>query len=67
VETVNPIGSGDCLAAGIAYGTARGLPPLEAIRLGIAAAAENAASLLPGHIEPASVERRLARIAPETV
>jgi tagatose 6-phosphate kinase len=66
VETVNPIGSGDCLAAGIAYGTARGLPPLEAIRLGIAAAADNVANLLPGHIDSASVQRRLALIALET-
>jgi 1-phosphofructokinase family hexose kinase len=66
VETVNPIGSGDCLAAGIAYGTARGLPPLEAIRLGIAAAADNVASLLPGHIDPASVQRRRALITLET-
>jgi 1-phosphofructokinase family hexose kinase len=66
VETVNPIGSGDCLAAGIAYGTARGLPPLEAIRLGTAAAADNVASLLPGHIDPASVQRRRALITLET-
>jgi len=66
VETVNPIGSGDCLAAGIAYGTAQGLPPLEAICLGIAAAADNVASPLPGHIDPASVQRRRALINLET-
>jgi 1-phosphofructokinase family hexose kinase len=66
VETVNPIGSGDCLAAGIAYGTAQGLPPLEAICLGIAAAADNVASLLPGHIDSASVQRRRALITLET-
>lgn len=62
VETVNPIGSGDCLAAGIAAGLGRGLAPLDAVRLGIAAAAENAATLLPGHIHPAAVERRRAAV-----
>jgi 1-phosphofructokinase family hexose kinase len=62
VEIVNPIGSGDCLAGGIAFGLARGLAPLEAIRLGIAAAADNVTSLLPGHIDATAVERRMGEI-----
>lgn len=62
VEIVNPIGSGDCLAGGIAFGLAQGLAPLEAIRLGIAAAADNVTSLLPGHIDPASALRRMGDV-----
>jgi 1-phosphofructokinase family hexose kinase len=62
VEVVNPIGSGDSLAGGIAFGIASGLAPLDAIRLGIAAAVENATSLLPGYIDPASVAHRLGDV-----
>jgi 1-phosphofructokinase family hexose kinase len=58
VTAVNPIGSGDCLAAGIAWGLTRGEAPLDAIRLGIAAAAENVGQLLPGRIDPARVLQR---------
>ncbi len=57
-DVVNPIGSGDCLAAGVAWGLTRGEAPLDAIRLGIAAAAENVAQLLPGRIDPARVLAR---------
>ena len=38
----NPIGSGDCLAAGIAAGLMRGMPMLDAVRLGIACGTANA-------------------------
>ncbi|RPI12180.1 MAG: NADPH-dependent assimilatory sulfite reductase hemoprotein subunit, partial [Acidobacteriales bacterium] len=38
---VNPIGCGDCLAAGTAWGLARGDSLVDAVRLGIAAAADN--------------------------
>jgi tagatose 6-phosphate kinase len=50
-QAVNPIGCGDCLAAGIAWGLSRGDDTLAAIRLGIAAAAQNAAQLLPGRLD----------------
>ncbi len=46
VETVNPIGSGDTLLAGIAAGLLRGQAMPEALRLGAAAAAANAAALV---------------------
>lgn len=52
-RVVNPIGCGDCLAAGIAWGLGRGVDPLAAVRLGIAAAAQNAAQLLPGRLDAA--------------
>ncbi len=57
VTAVNPIGSGDCLAAGIAWGLTNGMDMPEAIRIGIAAAADNASALLPARLDPARVLR----------
>lgn len=56
-EIVNPIGCGDCLAAGIAVGLDAGRSVVESLRLGIAAASENLRSPLPARIERAAVER----------
>jgi tagatose 6-phosphate kinase len=69
VEVVNPIGSGDCLAAGLAWGLALGLEPPLAIRVAIAAAADNATRLLPARIDPhtaaaLAVELRVENAAP---
>lgn len=47
IVVANPIGCGDCLAAGIAAGIDRGYSLPDAIRLGVQAAAENAQELLP--------------------
>ncbi len=55
VDVVNPIGSGDCLAAGIAWGLTAGRAPLGALRLGVAAAVENVKQLLPGRLDPKRV------------
>lgn len=41
VQAVNPIGSGDALAAGLLAGILRGLPPEECLRWGMAAAVAN--------------------------
>jgi len=65
VEALNPIGSGDCLAGAMAWAIARGRSPLEAARLGVAAAAVNVTTLLPGQIDPAAVERTLAAVRVE--
>jgi fructose-1-phosphate kinase PfkB-like protein len=46
-RVVNPIGSGDCLAAGIAVGLARGLSVPDAVEVGVRAAAANLQTLLP--------------------
>lgn len=54
VTVRNPIGCGDCLAAGIAAGIDRGLPMRDALEIGVRAAAENAMELLPA--------RRLTRL-----
>ncbi len=43
----NPIGCGDCLAAGIAAGIDQGMSMRDAFALGVRAAAENAQGLLP--------------------
>ena len=48
---VNPIGCGDCLAAGIAWATRRGDSIVDTVRLGIGAAADNLGQLLPCRLE----------------
>jgi tagatose 6-phosphate kinase len=55
VEVVNPIGSGDCLAAGIAVALARGDDVHDAVLFGMAAAAENVGQLLPARLDPERV------------
>ena len=65
VEVVNPIGCGDCVAAGIAIGIARGEDVPSAVRLGLAAAADNATRMLPARLDPACIRELHARIAVE--
>ena len=50
VETVNPIACGDCVAAGLAVGLVEGRSIEDALRFGIAAAANNAEQLLPSRL-----------------
>ena len=47
VKVCNPIGCGDCLAAGIAAGIDRQVSMQDALQIGVRAAAENATALLP--------------------
>jgi tagatose 6-phosphate kinase len=47
VDVCNPIGCGDCLAAGIAAGIDRQYSMQDALQIGVRAAAENARELLP--------------------
>jgi 1-phosphofructokinase family hexose kinase len=54
-EVINPIGCGDSLAAGIAWGTCRGDRIVDAVRLGIGSAADNLGKLLPCRLESDSV------------
>ena len=54
---VNPIGCGDCLAAGFAHQIARGVDPLAAIRFGMACAAFNCGTLLAGRLDRSAVDR----------
>jgi len=52
LPVVNPIGCGDCLAAGLAWAFHAGLRPLDALQFGIAAAADNLGQLLPARLDP---------------
>jgi len=56
-EVVNPIGCGDCLAAGIAFGLERAWNVPDAVVFGLAAAANNAESLLPARLDAARIEQ----------
>lgn len=53
---VNPIGSGDSMAAGIAWSIRRGREMVEAVRFGIAAACDNARQLLPCRLDLGRIE-----------
>jgi tagatose 6-phosphate kinase len=66
-EVVNPIGCGDALAAGIAWGTRQGLDIVEAVRLGVGAAAENLRHLLPCRLDPARVRQRAEELTAQDV
>ncbi len=58
VEAVNPIGSGDSLAAGTVFAhVEKRLPLPDAAAFGTACAAANALSLTSGVVDPADVER----------
>ncbi len=62
IRAVNPIGSGDCLAAGIAWALRDGVGMPEAIRFGMAAAADNAAAMLPGRLDLARVRALVPKV-----
>jgi 1-phosphofructokinase family hexose kinase len=62
VPTVNPIGCGDCLAAGFAWAVDQGMDPWDAVRFGMGAAAENASMLLPSRLDPARVRARMEEV-----
>jgi 1-phosphofructokinase family hexose kinase len=62
VGAVNPIGCGDCMAAGIAWAIDAGKDVLEAIRLGMGAAAQNATMLLTSRLDPETVRRFAAQV-----
>jgi fructose-1-phosphate kinase PfkB-like protein len=49
-RVINPIASGDCLAAGIAWALASGRSMPDAVRFGIAAAADNVGQILPARL-----------------
>jgi len=65
-EVVNPIGCGDCMAAGIAWAIRNGRQIVEAVQLGIAAAGENLKELLPARLDSAMVEQRAREVRVES-
>jgi 1-phosphofructokinase family hexose kinase len=63
VAVVNPIGCGDCMAAAIAHALHEGREPVDAIRRGVAVAADKVGRTLPGEVDPAAVEELERRVA----
>jgi 1-phosphofructokinase family hexose kinase len=61
-ELVNAIGCGDAMAAAIAWATRDGRDIVEAVRLGVAAAAENLRQLLPCRLDPAATQRLASEV-----
>jgi 1-phosphofructokinase family hexose kinase len=60
VTVQNPIGCGDCLAAGLAVGHWEGQSWPQTLQLGLAAAADNARQLLPARLDRPRVNALLA-------
>ena len=58
----NPIGCGDCLCAGIAWALRDGQDPVDAIRFGMAAAADNLSQWLPARISLERVRALLGEV-----
>jgi len=65
VEAINPIGSGDSLAAGLASALSRGQRLPDAAKLGVACGAANAMTLLPGHVRPDDVAELIDKVKME--
>jgi 1-phosphofructokinase family hexose kinase len=64
-RVVNPIGCGDCLAAGVAWSLRRGDSIADAVRLGVAAALDNLGQLLPSRLEADRLVDLAQRVAVE--
>lgn len=67
VDAVNPIGSGDAFAAGIAAGLSRGGDVPDACALGVACAAANAMTPDAGHVRREDVDRLKAQVRVEPI
>ncbi|KAA0132150.1 1-phosphofructokinase family hexose kinase [Gimesia chilikensis] len=66
-EVVNPIACGDSLAAGIAVALHRGKPVPDAIRRGMAAAADNLTQLLPARLSETRMQTFYDQIEVEQI
>jgi tagatose 6-phosphate kinase len=67
ITPVNPIGSGDAVAAGFACGIVRGLSMPEAARLAVACGAANALTNIAGQLQAEAVHGLSPQISLETV
>lgn len=64
-QVVNPIASGDAMAAAIAWAVREGRGPVEAVRIGISAAGDNLRDLLPCRLDPARVKSQAEKVRVE--
>ena len=64
-QIVNPLGSGDAMTAGIAWAIRAGRDIVDAVRLGIAAAAQNVGRLDTGRIDPILAEQQAREVPVE--
>ncbi len=62
VEVASPVGSGDCMVAAMVLGIARGCPPADWLRWGVAAGAANATVWLPAACSRDTVEFLLPKV-----
>ena len=67
IDPVNPIGSGDCLLAGLVHAQIQGLDPATTLRRAVATAAANALVWDAGAIDPATVARLEDQVEVEVV
>ena len=67
IEAVNPIGSGDCLLAGMVDGWLKALSPEDLIRQAFACAVSNALVWDAGAIDLEEVERQRGAVVIEAV
>ena len=63
-EVVNPIGCGDCLAAGIAWATRRGDSIVDAVRFGIGAAGDNLRKAVAVPVDPGNAVNLAGEVDP---
>ena len=64
-DLVNPIACGDAMSAALAWATRAGHEPLDAVRLSLAAAAQNARQLLPCRLDPHTLQAQAAEVRVE--
>ena len=63
VDSVNPIGSGDSVAAGIAFATAQNRTAMQCALLGLACGMSNATTLYSGHVTSETVTEMLGKLS----
>ncbi len=66
-NVVNPIGSGDAMAAAVAWGFRAGMEMVDAARLAIAAAAQNCRQLLPCRLDPSTLAAEAEQVRVEAI
>ena len=67
VETLSPIGSGDCATAGMAHAILNGMSMPDAARFGLACGSANARTSLPADFDPAGVGELFAACVAERI